>query len=161
MVTIEKPNLEDLSSIEKILNQWTEKEEVEKYLKRISGEIIGRMKFNMQFWVAKENDSVTGVIGLSDPLPKVIPFAKTSEPVEIKILYVDGKNQGRGVGKTLVNFVEEEAKRQGYQELLVRSAKKYIGTAWGFYKKIGYQEVGIVTGGEGKNKMQVFEKLLI
>jgi GNAT superfamily N-acetyltransferase len=161
MIVIEKPRTEDLDLIESILDQWTEKEEVDKYLSRIANEIKGQTEFNMQFWVAKEKSLAVGIVGLCDPLPKVISYSKTEKPAEIKILYVDGKNQGKGVGRTLIKFVEEEALRQGYEELLVRSAKRYFGTAWGFYKKMGYKEVGIVTGGDDKKKMQVFEKLLI
>ncbi len=160
MVKVEKPKGEDLPDIEEILNQWTEEEEVDKYIERIGNEIDGHTEFNMQFWVARDNDKVIGIIGLSNPLPKVIPLAKTQKPGEIKILYVDNKEQGKGIGRTLVGFIENEAKRQGYKELLVRSAERYKNTTWGFYKKLGYSDLGIITGGDNKKKMQVFEKIL-
>jgi len=67
----------------------------------------------MHFWVVNDEDVAIGVVGLSDPLPKTLPFAKTNKPVEIKILYVDGNYQGKGVGRHLINFIEEEAKKEG------------------------------------------------
>jgi GNAT superfamily N-acetyltransferase len=158
MITIDKPTNSDISTIKNIMYQWTEKEEVEKYLIRIDNEIKGNIEFNLHFWVARENNDVLGIIGLCDPLPKIIPFSKTKKAGEIKILYVDGQQQGKGVGKSLISFVEQEAERQGYQELLVRSAKKYKDTAYGFYKKMGYSDIGTIINDKGKS-MQLFEKL--
>ncbi|HUU50250.1 MAG TPA: GNAT family N-acetyltransferase, partial [Nitrospinota bacterium] len=138
MMIVQKPEIEDLKKIHKILIQWTEKREADKYLKRISDEVNGQTKFNMQFWVAREKNQVFGVIGLADPLPKILPLATTKKPGEVKILYVNDKNQGKGIGKKLTLFLEEEAKKQGYQEMIVRSAERYKDTAWGFYDKMGY-----------------------
>lgn len=159
MITIEKPIAEDLDSINKILKEWTDEEEAEKYIERIGNEITGKIEFNSRFWVAKEEGNVLGITGLSDPLPKALKFAKTDKPVEIKILYVDGSAQGKGVGKTLIDFIEEEAKHDGYKEIIVRSAMRYKTSAWGFYKKMGYSEVGELTQNE-KEPMKVFEKIL-
>jgi len=157
---ISKPKLLDLDQIRKILLQWTEKIEVEKYVERIGKEVQGETEFNMHFWVAKEEDYVLGVVGLSDPLPKVIPLAKTQNPGEVKILYVDTAAQGRGVGKSLVEYVEKEAENVGYSELLVRSANRYKDSAYGFYEKMGYEKVGLVEGGDELKMMQVFGKVL-
>jgi GNAT superfamily N-acetyltransferase len=161
MILIIKPDHIDLPQIQNILSQWTEKEEVDKYVKRIENEIKGITEFNMHFWVAKENQKVLGVIGLNDPLPKSLSFAKTSKPGEIKILYVDKREQGKGIGKSLVSFVESEAKKAGYEELLIRSAKRYENTAWGFYQKMGYKMVGKIAGSEDGEMMQVFEKKIV
>ena len=160
MINIEKPKISDLEQIRNIFSQWTEIEEVEKYLSRISNEINGQTEFNMQFWVACENKIAVGVVGLSDPLPKVLPFAKTEKPGEIKILYVDTKKQGKGIGRFLVDFIEEEAIAQGYSELLIRSAEKYRETAYRFYEKMDYVKVGVVDGEDSSKKMQVFGKVL-
>ena len=97
-------------------------------MERISREINGQTEFNMQFWVAKENHTVLGIIGLADPIPKVLPLAKTQKPGELKILYVDNE-------RILVQFIEPEAAKQGYQELLIRSTERYKDTAYVFYKK--------------------------
>ncbi|HIH10664.1 TPA: GNAT family N-acetyltransferase [Candidatus Woesearchaeota archaeon] len=160
MVNITKPVTKNIEQIKEILSQWTEVEEVEKYITRISNEIDGKTEFNMQFWIAKEDETVVGVVGLCNPLPKILSFAKTSNPGEIKILYLDTQMQGKGIGKLLVGYVEKEADKQGYSELLVRSAERYRDTAYGFYEKLGYLKTGIVEGGEEFKKMQVFGKVL-
>ena len=49
MAIIVKPETKDLEQIKEILSQWTEIEEVEKYITRISNEIDGKIEFNMQF----------------------------------------------------------------------------------------------------------------
>lgn len=157
---IDKPKTNDLKDIEKILIQWTEKEEVDKYMQRIENEIKGQTKFNMQFVVARdENEKAVGVAGLSDPLPKALKFSKTKNPGEVKILYVDNDTRGKGVGKKLIKFLEKKAKDDSYSELLVRSARKYCQTAYGFYKHMGYEDVGEIKSGSGKI-MKVFRKIL-
>ena len=155
---ITKPKINDLRAINNILIRWTEKEEAEKYIERIGNEIKGKTEFNMQFWVAS-NTVVLGVIGLSDPLPILERFFSTNKPGEIKILYVDEQNVHQGIGKTLTAFLENEAINQGYTELFVRSAQKYKFTAWEFYKRVGYKELGSVTN-EKQEKMKVFNKIL-
>jgi len=159
MLNIIKPKPGDLKQIENILTQWTEKEEVDKYIERISNEINGKTEFNMHYWVAKEDEKVLGVAGLSDPLPKTLPFAKTDRPAEIKIIYVDGESQGHGIGKSLINFLEDQAKTLGYTELMVRSANRYKFTAYGFYLKSGYEKCGILAE-KNDQDMQVFRKKL-
>jgi len=158
-IVIEKPSTEDLGEIGEILGQWTESEEVYKYLERIKDEIAGKTEFNMCFFVARIDEKIFGIAGLADPLPKVLPFAKTENPGEIKILYVDKNSRRQGIGQALVKFIENEAKEKGYTELLIRSAAKYEETAYGFYKKMGYGKAGVLQREIISNKMQVFAKI--
>lgn len=160
-IIIKKPISDNLEEIRAILAQWTSREEVDKYIKRIRNEIDGKIEFNGQYWVALENGVTVGIVGLSDLLPQLLTFTKTKHPGKYKILYVDSKHRGKSIGEKLVTFIEQEAKRQGYTEFLVRSAEQYRDTAYGFYKKMGYQEVGTVYAGEDRSKpMQVFRKFL-
>ncbi len=114
----------------------------------------------MRFWVAEENNEILDIIGLADPLPKVLSFAQTLYPGEIKILYVDSNRIKAGIGRALVTFIESEAVKQNYKELLLRSALRYKDTAWGFYQKMGYETVGMLKGEDGGEEMQVFRKEL-
>lgn len=154
--SILKPTLHDLSSIKNILTQWTDVEEVEKYLSRIENEINGTTEYNQHFWIIKFDDQVAGVGGLADPLPKAIPFASTKNPGEIKILYLDNQFRGHGLGKELLIYLESEAKKFGYTEILIRTANRYKTTAWDFYQHQGYNLVGHL-----EETMAVFQKLLI
>jgi len=154
-MVIEKPKTEDLEMVRQILEQWTEPEEVEKYLARVNSEINGQTEYSMNFWVIKDNELVVGIGGLAKPLPIILPLAKFNNPGEIKILYIDGNNRGKGYGKQMLNFLENEAQNQSYQELFIRSAERYQETAYGFYKKMGYIKLC-----ELENKMSVFYKVI-
>lgn len=152
---ISKPKIKDLEMIRGIMEQWTEQEEVGKYMSRIDSEINGKVEYSMNFWVIKDEKSVIGVGGLAKPLPLILPLAKTSNPGEIKILYIDNNHRGQGVGGQMIKFLEQEARNQGYTELFVRSAERYKNTAYGFYEKMGYKKLG-----ELENKMSVFYKTI-
>lgn len=154
-MNISKPKTEDLDKIFEILLQWTEREEAEKYVKRIRNEINGTTEFNMSFWVIKKDEEVVGIGGLSDILPSIKSFQKTDSPCELKILYIDNKFRGQGFGKILLNFLEEKAKDNKYTELMIRSADRYKDTAYGFYEKMGYKNIGLTD-----NNMAVFNKEL-
>ncbi len=152
---ITKPKIEDLDKIFAILLQWTDREEAEKYVNRIKNEINGIKEFNMSFWVIKKDDEVAGVGGLSDILPSIKSFSKTENPCELKILYLDNKFRGQGFGKILLNSLEKKAKENKYTELMIRSAERYKDTAYGFYEKMGYKNIGLTD-----NNMAVFNKEL-
>lgn len=159
MATIRKPNQGDLDKIHNILAQWNSESDTEKYFTRIKNEIAGINEFNMKFWVAFEADTL-GIVGLSDLSPDLYSFCKTDKPGQLKILYIDNKERGKGVGKTLVKFIESEAVKCGYKELLVKSAEIYKDTAWGFYEKMGYKSEGSVINRTNAGKSNVFEKML-
>ncbi|MFZ4631804.1 MAG: GNAT family N-acetyltransferase [Patescibacteria group bacterium] len=152
---IEKPKIEDLKAIAQILEQWTEKEEVEKYLSRIESEINGYTEYSMNFWVVKDGKFVIGVGGLAEPLPKILSLSKSKKPGEIKILYINSIHQSKGAGRQMVEFLEQEARNQGYTELFIRSAERYKDTAYGFYKNMGYEAIG-----KTENNMKIFSKII-
>ena len=52
-------------------------------------------------------------------------------------LAVSPQAQGRGIGKSLLQGVEEEAKRRGYEFIRLNSADHRLG-AHAFYEKVGY-----------------------
>lgn len=152
---IRKPIKADIEVIRDILTQWTEVEEVEKYVARITNEIDGIIEYNTRFWVYEDEGNVVGVAGLSDPLPKVMSFSKGKKPIELKILYVDYKRRGKGVGKRLMVYLENLAKNEQCDEMIIRSAKRYEDTAYGFYQKLDYKILGYVD-----DQMAVFGKML-
>ena len=160
MESIRKPKNKDLDKINDILSQWNDKEQTEIYFKRIKNEIEGNTEFNMRFWVALDKD-VLGIIGLSDLSPDLQKFSKTEKPGQLKILYIDKNNLGKNIGKQLTLFIENEAGRDGYMELLVKSSEIYKNTAWGFYKKMGYELLGLINNKTNDKKSQIFQKSLI
>lgn len=152
---LQKAKTNDLVLIKNILLQWTDQEEVDKYLVRIEDEINGKTEFNTHFWTITNPDTV-GILGISDPLPKISQFFTTTKPVELKILYLDNSIRGQGLGRLALIEIEKIIINLGYQEIFARSASRYQQTAWGFYQKMGYQKIGLVD-----NDMAVFHKKLI
>lgn len=150
---LEKPKQKDLPIIKNILSQWTETEEVEKYLERIKNEINNVIEYHTYFWVIKNDHFTVGVIGISDPLPKTLPFSTGKNPIELKILYLDNQSRGLGLGKNSLIELESIIKKNNYDEVLIRSAKRYENTAWAFYEKVGYKQVGTIDEG-----MSIFRK---
>ncbi|MBU0976689.1 MAG: GNAT family N-acetyltransferase [Patescibacteria group bacterium] len=155
-----KPYKSDLKAIRLILKQWTDPEEVEKYIERIENEINGKTEYNMHFFVLKKDNIVVGVGGIADPPPKSHKFSRFKNPGDIKILYMDNRFRGQGLGRILLEHLEEKAKKFGYDELLIRSAERYRDTAYGFYERMGYESAGRIEGGELGKKMVVFRKAM-
>jgi len=152
---LQKPKLDDISLIETILSQWTDNEEVSKYLERIKNEISGIIEYNTHFWTIKfENDTI-GILGISNLLPKTKPFITGKNPIELKIMYLNNSFRGYGLGKTAIKELETLVKSLSYDEILIRSAKRYKNTAWAFYQKMGYLQIGTVD-----DDMAVFRKTL-
>lgn len=152
-MTLEKAKPKDLPIIKNILSQWTEVDEVEKYLERIKNEINGIIEYNTQFWVIKNNNLTVGIIGISNPLPKTLPLSVGKNPIELKVFYLDNQSRGLGLGKNSLLELEKIIQKNNYDEVLIRSAKRYENTAWSFYEKMGYQQVGTIDNG-----MTVFRK---
>lgn len=156
IMNIDKPKIGYIKAIKKILAQWTNQEEVDKYITRIQNEIKGISQFGMQFWVIRDQNEVIGVGGLADILPKISEYSQTSHPCEIKILYLDKTERGKGFGKIFLEFLEKTAKDIGKEEILIRSALLHQDTAWGFYEKHGYKKCGTID-----NDMAVFRKIIL
>jgi len=154
-----KPRKEDLVEIKNILSQWNDEEYTEIYFSRVRNEIDGILEFNMKFWIAFDN-GVLGVIGLSDLSPDLSIFSKTDKPGQLKILYIDDKMRGKKIGKKLTLFIERETLKQGYKEILVKSAEIYKDTAWGFYEKMGYKQMGLTNNNRNDKKSMIFQKTL-
>lgn len=75
----------------------------------------------------------------SDQLAAVISAKPlTSSSVKLRQMAVDPDCQGTGVGKQLLQKVEEALKERGYQQFHLHARE----TAIGFYEKAGYTQVG-------------------
>lgn len=156
---IRKPQEKDLPKIKDILAGWNDQEYTDLYFNRIKNEIHGQTEFNMKFWVATE-ENVLGIIGLCDLSPDLLKFAKHPNPGQLKILYVDDVQRGKGIGKKLVNYIEDEALTQNYKELFVKSSEEYEKTAWEFYEKMGYKTVSLIENKLNDKKSKIFNKNL-
>ncbi len=152
---LQKPTISDLTIIEDILKYWTDPEEANKYVTRIQKEIEGLIEFNTHFWVIQNKHKTVGITGISNTLPKIQQFVTLQNPIELKLLYLDKKTRGLGLGKLTILELEKILKENNYDEILIRSAVRYKDTAWGFYEKMGFTQVGFID-----QDMAVFRKIL-
>lgn len=162
--------LEDLEQIRPILETWIRdrdtgkilKDEVEEDLKFMRESIEGK---NDRSYLAAETLSgeVVGVIGMKQPSKIMRRFTVTNKPVELVNTYVAADQRGKGVGKALVQKLEEIATERGYTEIVLNSGPRYKNTAWGFYDRLqGFQRVGIAAKLYGKDgDAPVWRKILI
>ena len=87
-----------------------------------------------RFWVAEHGERVVGCVGLS---PSVDPGG-----VELRKLYVDRAFRRHGLGGTLTDRVEAEARRRGAPFVDLWSDTRFE-TAHRFYARRGYVDGGL------------------
>lgn len=142
----------DIDSLRPVLQTWIRDrdtgapipEEVEEDLKTMLDSTEAGN--SSHFLVAETGDGVViGVIGFRKPDQKMIEYTHTPDPAEIINAYVRSDYRGgKGVGRALVDKLEEEAKKMGFTEVVLNSGPRYKDTGWGFYDKLpGYERVGI------------------
>jgi len=59
---------------------------------------------------------------------------------QIKGVFVDTKYSGKGVGKSIMQFLENESKEGGYKRSFLTSSKY----ARNFYLKLGYKQINVI-----------------
>lgn len=163
----------DLLSIKPILETWVRDsktrellpEEVEEDLQLMRASLNGG---DRSYLVAETtNGRIVGVVGLKTPDGRILPFAKSKNPVELVNLYVSGdcvhvaknRREIKGVGKALVRGLEDEAHRRGYEEVVLNSGPRYKDSAWGFYDHI-YEKAGTAKHYYGDRDARVWRKEL-
>ena len=74
---------------------------------------------------------------------KILATANLGDDV-IYTVFVNPNYHGKGIGRTLITFLEEKVKKKGYKVIQVPSST----TAYNFYKKLGYKKVRTKTSPE-------------
>jgi N-acetylglutamate synthase-like GNAT family acetyltransferase len=83
------------------------------------------------FLVADNGDGLVGCVALR---------AFSAESCEMKRLYVDPRARGEGLGRQLVEGVQERARSFGYEKMLLDTLPS-MQTAQNLYRAIGFVEV--------------------
>ena len=107
-------------SIEKLMEMWDTdnslKDDSEVFVAVSDGKVIGFIVFNMN----NCDDNIDNVV-------------------------VDKKEQGKGVGKALVEYVEDLARSRGMDVITTDTTENTNGVPWkayGFWRNIGYEDTG-------------------
>jgi GNAT superfamily N-acetyltransferase len=95
-----------------------------------------RLKDCSEVFVAEVNRRIIGFIVLNMEV----------NDDNIDNIVVAKEEQGKGVGKALVKFVEKLAKSRGFDTITTDTIENDKGIPWkayGFWKKMGYKDTGI------------------
>jgi len=84
------------------------------------------------FWVLLEDGKVVGTVGIR-------PLGEFT--AEIEKLYLSTRTRGKGFGRALLNFVEDQAKKEGFRRLFISCPKKFEKSK-NFFQLAQYRLVG-------------------
>lgn len=103
----------------------TKKSEMKKY-------ILSRFKEGNEIWFGyKKDKELAGYVTLKPVFPGY-------KHCEVYWLAVKKKFQGQGIGRKLMIFIEQYAKKRGFRKVCLYTGKDMLKTR-GFYEKIGYK----------------------
>lgn len=88
---------------------------------------------------AFNDDGVIGSVQLNFP-----PWPNARHRAEVQKLFVGPAMRGQGVGRALMMAVHDVARERGRTLLLLNT--RHRGPAEGFYKDLGYREIGVIPG---------------
>lgn len=94
-----------------------------------------RLKDGLELYVAESRGNIVGFI----------VYNMESCDDNIDNLVVAKKEQGKGIGRSLVEYIEELAKSRGYNFIRTDTTENAKGVPWksyGFWKKMGYEDTG-------------------
>lgn len=148
---------EDIPHLKPILETWVRwegniiEEEVDSNLKEMT--LSAQGKGDVRYLTATTADGlVIGVMGFRSPHRKMKPFAITTNPCELVNAYVSKDYQrGKGVGTSLIEKLEQEARKAGFTEVILNSGPRYKYSGWGFYDKVGYERIGVARNYYGRD----------
>jgi GNAT superfamily N-acetyltransferase len=88
---------------------------------------------------------VVGVVGVRPLAPVMAAFARGEHPVEMVHAFVAANLERSGLGSALVTALEERARQDGHDEVLLNSGPRYAASGWGFFdRQPGYERRGVL-----------------
>ena len=137
MIEIRKATLNDVETITKLAEEiwWPT------YAKVISAEQISFMLDEMYSAEALTNQMENGhgflILTVNEIAKGYASFSKQDETTyKLQKLYLHPDQQGKGVGKMLIDFVEQKVKNLGAEQLILNVNRG--NNAQAFYLKVGY-----------------------
>ncbi|MDO8623622.1 MAG: N-acetyltransferase [archaeon] len=133
MVNIRRAEKKDLKEISNLFRTESSKKPYnDKWTQKIAlKEVTGFFK-KKDMYVAIINKKIVGFIVSSI-------CSDNKKKAYIDELWLKPEYQGKGIGKSLVKFIEDKYKKKGIKILRVVSSKK--ARAFGFYKKVKFKEL--------------------
>ncbi len=140
----------DLPAIQDILALYWSGDLRERFYSRIRDTILQTPEMVEQLYrcfVAEENGEVVGMALLRKVQEFMRPYTSTNNAAEF---YISGaKYKGRGIGRALRDARIREAKRLGFNEILLYSSESHQD-AWGFHDNSDFKRIGVVLAPNGE-----------
>ena len=104
---------------------------------------------DVSYTIAYDADQIAGFVKIRrGTTPDAVPAAAA---IEIQQLYVDAGQQGRGIGRTLMDHAVAAARDEGYTGIWL-SVWQDADWATGFYEAYGFRRVGTAEFRLGRSK---------
>ena len=122
-------------------------EEVRRYIQRSLSDDLADIPLHYQsqaggnFWVAEADGEIKGMVGIQH---------RSDEEAELRRMSVAGNSRRQGIGRRLLESVEDFCREQGYQRIHLTTVSQ-LQPAIAMYQRCGYQ----LTGEENYGKMLV------
>jgi N-acetylglutamate synthase-like GNAT family acetyltransferase len=135
---------EDVEQLKPIIAHWhignfKKDMEPEDYLEHVYAQLIESTKRDTgkRYFVATDKEGkVIGVMGMTKPSGSLImPFVTSENCTELINAFVDPNTKLTGVGKSLLNKIEEEAILSGAEEMIVSSGEIFKLKGWKFWTR--------------------------
>lgn len=140
---------DDVESVEKIFDlYWSDdfRNHLSNKLKKYFKNDFDLLSQKFKFFIAEENGEVVGVAAIRKISKHMLEYATTNNPAELYVVAV--KIRGKGIGSALMLKRIEEAKKEGYKELLLFSGEKHKDS-WKFHDKY-FTRIGPATTPNGE-----------
>ncbi len=148
--TIRSLEEKDISNVEGIYDlYWADafREKLSRKIKEFISKSKKALEEKVNYFVIEDEGKILGAISFRTCPHLMMEYSKTPNPLEIYILAV--VNQGKGVGKALVEKALEEGKSQGYTEALLYNSDLHQESR-GFYLHSGFEDAGVATAPDGE-----------
>jgi GNAT superfamily N-acetyltransferase len=113
-------------------------EEVRRYIQRSLSDDLANIPHHYQigsrsnFWVAEANGEIRGMVGIQH---------RSDEEAELRRMSVAGSSRRQGIGRRLLETVEEFCRQHGYRRIRLTTVS-HLQPAIAMYQRCGYQLVG-------------------
>jgi len=136
-MSIHRVNFKDASEVLSVINISN----AEAYRKIIPPQYFKEPIFTYEDILEKFREMTFYVYEMEDRIIGVAALEPRGDLANIRFVYVLPQHQRKGVGTSLVRYIEEEAKRLGFRKLRVPYVDMNADWAINFYKKLGYRVV--------------------
>lgn len=151
-VTVRDLRVDDLASVRQVVERRVRDPATGQVLSGEVEEILDGMRRTLeggrpgQFLVAVAVEAgIVGVLGMRPLSRPMAAFSQGRRPVEMVHAFVTVEAAGTGIGSALVAALEERARLEGHDEILLNSGPRYAASGWGFFDRLaGYERRGVL-----------------